>query len=196
MEDSKINPAQILISDYLELKHLEPRSEEWGSATFKKNPPRFYRLERIKSCLRALGMHPIPIMKFENGEFLIDRDLNELYEVERILLNAFNLDYDSFVQERGVDQLPHLFSGFLNLLINLNKVRKTFSGTLAASDHYLTPIFAAKQITEKNEGYEETIKDALVFLLNSANKTFTEKEMVEKYDFPDVDLLDVDLEWM
>jgi hypothetical protein len=191
-----MNPAENLILDYLDLILLEPNSNEWGSANFNKNMPRFYRLQRIKSCLNALELHPIPIMKFEQGQFLENRTIKDIEEVERLLSTSFKLDYDKYVEERNINQLSVLFSSFLTLLVNLHRVRNTFKGTLAASNHYLTPIFVAKQISHENANYEKTILKTLVYLLNPKSRQISREKMIEDFDFPDVDLVELDFEWL
>lgn len=43
-----LNPAIILLKEYLELLDLHPKQDQWKELSEKSNPPRYYRYQRIK----------------------------------------------------------------------------------------------------------------------------------------------------
>jgi hypothetical protein len=67
---------------------------------------------------------------------------------------------------------------------------------LAASGHFLTPYLIADKLQQKLADDTHVLDEVLSLLLNPTNKQLTHEELVECFDFPDVDLDDIDLEWM
>lgn len=192
----RINPAELLISDYLDLKFLEPSSDNWGRSSFLKNPPRFYRLERLKSCLISLKYHSITIMKFENGEFIKGWSEYDIKKLESILNQGFSITFDEFITYRDEKQLPKLFKDLLKIAINFHKMENSFTNSLAASDHLLTPIIINQEISNQNNYHKETIQKALSFMINKNEKRFTLSTLKSEFNFPDVDLSEIHLEWI
>lgn len=192
----QLNPAEILLSDYLSLLELEPNPSEWGiSSDFNNNPPRYYRLQRIKACLKALNIDEKSILTFETGMFLMDFSNSAIEQMELILIENFSLDFDVYVENKKASDLPRVYGRFFKLYKNISQLKNTFSGVLASSNHFLTPLFVKDQVVEKFTIQEETIEKVLVHLLNPQKIKLYERELIEQFEFPDIDLPSIDMGW-
>jgi len=67
---------------------------------------------------------------------------------------------------------------------------------IEAPTHFWIPIITKEQVVNKYADQEKTIERILVYLLNREEKVFSKSEMIQKFDFPDVDLDDIDMEWV
>jgi hypothetical protein len=65
----KLNPAAILLQDYLEIMSLCSGLRTFSPATFEHNPPRYYRLKRIQACLKALDIQVQTVQDFKIGDW-------------------------------------------------------------------------------------------------------------------------------
>jgi len=190
------DPAAILLSDYLELLALEPDKNEWDNDSFNGSPPRKYRLLRMKSCLKALGFEMNANDSIELPLYLRELDTSEMTKIEDILEVNFSLYFTNYVTERSPEVFNQLFIDCLQLLKGIYKLQNTFSEKLAASNHLLTPLLIRDQILEKISKERETLEKAMVLMLNKEAHTYTYEELVELYDFPNVDLGAIDLDWI
>jgi hypothetical protein len=191
-----LNPAEVLLSDYLSLRRIQPNRSEWHSLSLEGNPPRYYRFRRIVSCLMALDLDFIAVEDFEKGPFIRKFSNSDLAKVEQILNEGFLIEFGTFIDERNSAILPDLFVLFFKLYKNLDDLKNTFSSLIEAPTHFWIPIITKEQVVNKYADQEKTIERILVYLLNREEKVFSKSEMIQKFDFPDVDLDDIDMEWV
>jgi hypothetical protein len=191
----EFNPAALLLSDYLALCRLGPTPDEWNTLTLSNNPPRYYRFQRIKSCFKALDLNPSLISTFELGPFEKEFIMSDIEKVEQILAEIFSLDHGVYIDERSPNILPGLFEQFFKLYKNLMDLRKTYADLLATPSHFMIPILAKEEVTKNGYILEDAVWNVLVYLLNKEGLTFKRSELIEQFDFPDVELYEIDLEW-
>jgi hypothetical protein len=67
---------------------------------------------------------------------------------------------------------------------------------LTASENYVVPLLVTDAILDDLNKYSKTLDELLIQILNPKNVSFSFKEMIEKFDFPDIDLEKIDLDWI
>lgn len=192
----KINPAQVLLEDYLELKSLLPNIENWKEDILLSNPPRYYRLLRIKACMLSLNIESEDFYQFASGGWCRNVSPELIQTIEQVLKEPFRLDYEKFLEDDKVFSGRYIFSMLLQLREALYKFPSIRSGILAASGHFLTPIFMIEHLQEKTKSEQLAIDEAIQLILNPNEIRFNENQMIKSFGFPDVNIQNIDLEWV
>ena len=192
----KINPAQVLLEDYLELKSLVPNIENWKEDLLLSNPPRYYRLLRIKACMLSLTIEAEDFRQFASGRWFINANPELIDTIEQVLKETYCLDYQKYLDEDKVFSGRYMFSMLLQLREALYKLTSIRSGILAASGHFLTPIFMIEHLQQKTLSEQLALDEAIQLMLNPNEIRFNYNQMITSFDFPDVNIKDIDLEWV
>jgi hypothetical protein len=192
----KINPAQVLLEDYLELKSLVPNIENWKEDLLLSNPPRYYRLLRIKACMLSLTIEAEDFRQFASGRWFRNASPELIDTIEQVLKETYCLDYQKYLDEDKVFSGRYMFSMLLQLREALYKLTSIRSGILAASGHFLTPIFIIEHLQQKTLTEQLALDEAIQLMLNPNEIRFNENQMITSFGFPDVNIQDIDLEWV
>lgn len=198
MKTENLDPAKILIADYIELITMIVDTPTWEEQTFADNPPRFFRIKRIKACLNALGLQCESFHDLDNGLPVEDVSFDIFLKVQEVLATAFSIDLNQLINERNKNSYSasSQFQLLLATRANIHRFKSLRNGVLVASGYYLTPIFVLKNIEQKLSEPSLAIDTALSLLLNPEQKFLSYKELVTEYNFPDIDLNDIDIEWL
>ncbi|MGI4869961.1 MAG: hypothetical protein ACRYFX_02150 [Janthinobacterium lividum] len=184
------------IDAYLDLKAMSPEVRLWSEKGFISNPPRLYRFQRLVALAQALGL-PTSFDKLETGEFLAERPL-ELYspllsEADEYLHTAFG-----FKPRSSRSDLSLLCQQLLRFLEQLRQITRFNSGWLEASSRGALYSIKLTEVVIDSLGQEPVahLRGVLAHLLDPYARQFTQSELVRRFGFPVVDLLDVDIDWM
>lgn len=192
----KINPAQVLLEDYLELKSLVPNIENWKEDLLLSNPPRYYRLLRIKACMFSLTIEAEDFRQFASGRWFRNASPEIIDTIEQVLKETYCLDYQKYLDEDKVFSGRYMFSMLLQLREALYKLTSIRSSILAASGHFLTPIFMIEHLQQKTLSEQLALDEAIQLMLNPNEIRFNYNQMITSFGFPDVNIQDIDLEWI
>ena len=192
----KINPAKVLLEDYLELKSLVPNIENWKEDLLLSNPPRYYRLLRIKACMLSLTIEAEDFRQFASGRWFRNASPELIDTIEQVLKETYCLDYQKYLDEDKVFSGRYMFSMLLQLREVLYKLTSIRSGILAASGHFLTPIFMIEHLQQKTLTEQLALDEAIQLMLNPNEIRFNYSQMTKSFGFPDVNIQDIDLEWV
>lgn len=178
--------AHTLVRHYLDLRGLAPDVSTWTEEGFAENPPRLVRLRQLKSLFRAFGI-PWGPRGFAGGRFLDGATLPaEL--VARL---------GSHERRHGRDdQLSGCFEHLLEHRERVARVLAASHGVLEASGLYA---YAHRRVVEFNtilEAHVHLLDDDLALLISPEGRSFSYETMVREYGYPDVDRIELDLEWM
>jgi hypothetical protein len=191
-----LDPASIVIEEYLSLKMLISGAIPFEESFLKENPPRYYRLLRFKSALAALEISCTNFDAFENGEVIVeDRTLFD--KVEELLVKGFKLPISNYVDANNNEfySCASHFQALLATRLITYQFRSQRASILAASGHFLTPIKVAESIETKIQNETAVLEQALRLLLNPEGKSFMMSELTDQFGFPAVDLDEIDLDW-
>lgn len=192
----KLNPAKILVQDYLELNSMTLGLSEWTEEHFKDNPPRLLRLQRIRACLSCLEIETADFHSFEKGEWVQPVSDELLETILLVLKTPFELDYEQYITSEDRYSERYHFGEFLSIRVALYKLSSIRKSVLAASGHFLTPVLALHYLEKKVEAECLALDEVLQLLLNPKELRLERQTMVTDFGFPDVDLDELDLEWL
>jgi hypothetical protein len=195
----KINPAKLIIDDYLELKALVENSENWKEEKLKDNPPRYFRLLRLNACLKALGIKFESWKEFEKGYFKADHsskiDRVRLFKLMSSLTKNGTSQFTILADEMEIDSNYYMYMA-LAMRRNIYQFNALQNTVLTASENYVVPLLVTDAILDDLNKYSKTLDELLIQTLNPMNVSFSIREMIEKFDFPEVDLEKIDLDWI
>jgi len=184
---------------YFEFKAMTPNISQWNEKSPKANLPRYYRFLRLKSLLKAFGL-AIDLCEFESGKFIYNKDISE-YQFLTKELEKFNLSDSNKVESKEINNsdIQHVFIRFLQLLDSVHTVKSFNSGLMEASTvstrfMYVTSKFFIEELY--NLKHLMRIERILASIVDPENREFSIYELIDKYNFPDVDLFDIDINWM
>jgi hypothetical protein len=194
-----INPAQIFLKDYLELKVLEKDTDKWTIDKLKSNPPRYFRLKRILSCMSALGIKFDNWIDFEKGYFHNNQKIK--LEAEKILKFMSQLLRDKTCQfsissdKFEIDNAYYFYMALTlrRTIYQFNTLRDT---VISTSENYILPLLVIDDMLKDLKTYTKTFDRLLIDFLNPRKITIAKKEMIEKFEFPNIDLDEIDLDWI
>jgi len=191
----KLNPATILLDDYLEMMSMTSGMQTWDAEQFKDNPPRYYRMQRIQACMKALNIHVQYVHQFKSGGWCLPLSEAMVELILQILEGPFQLDYASYIEEPNSFSEHNTFDMLLDIREIMSKYKYLHGSVLAASGHFLTPLFMLNHLQEKQESEKKAIDEVLQLLMNPTELRLTREELITQFGYPDVDLDAIDLEW-
>ncbi|CAG5086845.1 hypothetical protein CRYO30217_03303 [Parvicella tangerina] len=195
--DNDLYTEKELIDLYIELSNISPIAE-WNEESLSDNPPILVRFRAFKALFRAFyGQYNLELVKCFVDELPVKifgdglkRSLfDELYRQGKIKSDVKFEDVEPKLIEHYF--LPHEFIKLKKILANLKDFSQA-SGKMYVDDASIIAHGIWEDIDpEKIVSIDLILKS----LYNPDHKTFTKQELIEKYDFPDVDLTDIDAEW-
>lgn len=192
----KLNPAAILLQDYLELTGYVPDLSDWKKDALISNPPRYFRLLRIEACLKALQIEVADFHHFQRGLWCQHDEEALVNKIMGILKEPFQLDYARYI---GANDS---FSGMITfrMLLDIRKAISGFaslkSGIFEMSGHYCTPVFMLDHLEQKIATEQKTVDEVLLLLLNPKEIEMFQEQLIHEFGFPDVDLDEIDGDWI
>jgi hypothetical protein len=179
---SPIFGARELLREWLEAAHagLDPG---WEEPTDRTSSP-WVRHARVVALLRAFGLGTPST--FAEGSFLEGKPLSAYPIAARTLRQVHKM---SGMPETEPDVLSRLFWWLLIYRVQAEKLLQINAGWLHAGT---LGVFTALQVTEDaNEGVAASLEEVealLVELIDPSGKQVTERELIERWDWPQVDL--------
>ncbi len=184
--------ATSLLDKFLELRQLSPDVETWSESYFQDSPPRLARWRQWVALLRAFEIDCRPT-EFVEGQFL--RTTSERYVP---LLQRLKLERPDILESSAgdyVQQLPFCFNILLEYRIRLEEVLSNASGVLEASGLYLLMFLRAEQLNRTIRENVEPIDALLGEFISPERAQFTLEQLARDFNYPLVDLLELDFLW-
>lgn len=183
-----------LLNLICELHSLESNLSNWKIENFKNTPPKLFRLKKIIALLDALSI------KCGFEDFFRGKHLNNQYIDQNILPQYFE-SLGSIVEELSFEDkkqeyLYLLFHLLLKYKLNCQKVLDTNSGLYAVSGYLLLEDLLVKTINKKLEKMISPVDNLLHYLINPLNCQISKKDLIKNYNYPDINLEEIDLDWM
>jgi len=202
-----------LIEKIFEFEAMTPNQDEWVEQMLINNKPRLVRLQQLKSLLFAFGIiqfdsqkvnfiskpnHQIQdltkvgILSILNGDFIKTR---ELTSYEKPILY---IEQNSFTKEPvDIYELKSFYCNLMRYRIYIYNVFKWNSSVLeATSVGFHAAHILAKEINNKIGKDIKGVDDFIIQIISPQKKEFSEQELIDNYNFPKDDLLDIDIENM
>jgi hypothetical protein len=205
MNNSSQCTAPDLLEKIIEFTNMTPDPEEWSFERQKSNEPRFVRLEQIQALMNAFIPELIyskgireSIEAFYSGDFMRSRqikDYRKLLETidKTIAKSDFRTDRK---QKIYVSDLRNNYCSLLNYYLKLNSLINHNKSMMEISYPYFFPYILTNSISDSLSSKARKLKPILALFIDPFKRKYTVDELIKQFDFPDVDLIDLDLDWM
>jgi hypothetical protein len=195
MKKNKISLAEELFQLYFELSLRHPKVDEWSDDLFKERLPSLYRFQKIGSILKSLDCN---ILSFIQGDFIQIESDDYAIKIHKLLKAEFpNISR----KRKGSGQLN--ISEMVFIFTRLMKYRKEItnlfdinSDVFAASDNYNLPIQLVNAINKKIAKKTKIIDRILILFLELKLASIDKKTLIKKFNYSDVDLRNIDIDFM
>lgn len=205
MNNSPKHTALHLLEKVIEFTTMTSDPVEWSYEEQKGNPPRFVRLKQIHSLMNAFSPELMPskdirqsIENFFVGNFLTNRPVEEYSDLAGKIDKAIQNSRFSGAQKKKLDVFD-LRSNYCNLMDYYLKMKSLINhnnGMMEISYPYMFSYIVTDSVSEVIKSKVEKISNLLVEFIDPMNHVYTEEEMVSLFNYPVVDLLEMDVEWM
>lgn len=201
---SKLSALNLLerIIEYVNMTNDEA---EWTFEGQKGNPPKFARLQQIQSLMLAF----VPeLMASENirrsignffvGSFITHRTMDEYSDMQSLMYQTIEGSRFCNTKMKKLD-VYDLQSIYCNLMDYYLKLKNLLNHNRSDLDTNYVDLFSClvtDAISESIQSEAECISSLLGEFIDPGNHAFTEDELVEQFNYPAVDLLDMELRWM
>lgn len=144
------------------------------------------RLDAILSAFNpGMGKN---VLNYFNSGILIDENCSEakLREIEDITGYRFEDSTNPFWGYDLVSMRQQMFEALLMYRVNLDSINHAYDGILECSRFFMNGICHAKTVNREIMNLVNDKVDRVIFLLmgDKYDKTFTVKELKEKYGYP------------
>jgi len=177
---------------FLELLSLSENIDEWSEENFEDNEPRLLRFQQLMALLKAFNI-PTDIHSFVNGSFI--NGLDKRYDKIREYMMRNNHTKYTVGNILG-DDIDLAFAYMLEYRIKLNKALTHNQQILLASHSmryaYFQVSFMDRAIKENLEEYDKF----LAWIISPENENIPMEKMVESFGYPDVDMSEIDFEYI
>jgi hypothetical protein len=182
-----------------EFERMTSNRDSWTEETLASNPPRLVRLQRLRALAKAFDVQP----GFEalwSGHFIEQRPF-ERYESfrQRVLSDCETQFPDVLRSGRGPLNLHDVRWIYLPLFQFLAKhaypTLDANGGVLEVSGFHLYPLHQVRRALAGIPEAIRPIEELVGLVVDPDGRSFTERELA-RYDWPDVDLFSLDLDWV
>jgi hypothetical protein len=182
--------ARSLLLAFLELRRMSPEFGDWTEDHLASNPPRLFRLRQLVALFRAFGL-PWDPPAFVEGKF-IRPELPRYAALMSKLLAELPKGAGRWPDGH---QLPEFFAILYDYREQIGRVLAFSSGVLEASGLYLHAHNKAGELNRVIAANVGIVEDALVELISPEAAAFSLEQLARDFEYPDVDLFDIDSDW-
>lgn len=187
---------KILLTSFIDLYTLSNDTTKWSLANFAKNPPRLYRLQKIDSLMAALKINS-SYQEFQYGEFLFEEGRQDLAGFKnRIEENYPSIFETIFLNNREDSDFQFVFEVLLRYRIKVQQLINVKTCVLEVSGINTIPLTIISDIDKKSQKDIAAIDNILYYLLNPTGINYTKEDLIIKFNYPDVDLAQIDKDWI
>lgn len=212
MKTSKIYNGLDLLDKILEFVAMTPNESEWNYKSLSSNQPRQIRLKQINSLLKAFSLtsdkniferstnYFNPDLRAEiksilNGDFIKNKnveDFSELISFAKVFLEENHISFDRPIR---LHELSFIYPKMIDFKIKLLEIIGFNSGWLEASSTFsIFHILLTNSIISNLNNKFNDLDRVLEMFINPARLTFSENELIKKFDFPTEDLHQIDID--
>lgn len=206
-----------LLEKILEFVEMTPNSKEWNVIKLASNPPRKIRLKQIESLISAFyndcenknpsnkslstlfNKKEVDIKSILSGEFIALKTIDD-YKPTTEFINNFvknHIDSSDVEKEIHLNELIFIYTQLLEYKKRIRNLVKFNSGWIeAGSTASQFSILLTNSITKNLEDKYNELDKTLELIINPNELTFSEQELIDRYDYPSESLFDIEMEWM
>lgn len=184
-----------LLKTFIDLYNYDSEIETWSLEKFKENPPRLYRLQIINALMNALEIH-CSYINFKNGCFISDIQAERWDNFKESNKFLSKIKSKSNIATKKSSEISAIFCSLLHYRLLAQKIVTCNDNIYAASAEF--NLFS-KLMNNPNKLLIKDLKKiekVLQFCINPKKIKCNKSKLIDIYNFPDVDLNEIDLEWM
>lgn len=187
--------AKDVLDLYLEFEGMQPDQDTWAEGNLQDNPPRFYRLKSLDSLFSAFELGDIK--EFAEGTFVLKRKIEDY----SALIKQMKSELRTITKFRKGEQLTlneiaFLFKRLLEYRRRWDDVTGFSSGLYACSAKYRYAFYKINQVNSEIQDKILPVNDILCFIVSPVGKVVSKEKLMKLFNYPDVDLSDIDDEWI
>lgn len=191
MQDNTVYAARNILDMYVDLKCHQPDKTMWDEVSLENGGSEYYRLKMLKSLFRAFDLSEIK--DFDDGSFILKRK-REDYEflTKKIISDLGPKPGHALSQALALSDIAYMFQSWLLQLYECEKVIKAYSWVIMVSEQ---TYYTFHKIKEVNMAIRQSIADMnsiMCSIMSPSGKTISKDELVRNFDFPQVDLAEID----
>lgn len=187
---------KILLDCLLEIYSYDREVELWSEQRFSKFPPRLYRLQMIDSLFKALNIN-CTYQEFLRGEFIDKDTVGQWVDFKNVIEKKLDLTFIDQSTPKILTEFEqrYVFNFLMEYRLRMQDLLNVGSGVLCSFGVFLIPTYLSKNINRKIIKEFAIIDKILCYLINPQKINHPKEILVEYFDFPDVDLDAIDLEY-
>lgn len=193
--DKETYTSKDILDLYLEFVCMEPDKKVWDEDWLQNNEPELFRLKMLNSLFRAFDLGEIK--DFDDGSFILTRKLEDYdFLKKKIISDLGPKPGHAMSQALDLSDIAYMFQTWLLQLLECEKVIKAYSWVIMVSEQ---TYYTFHKIKEVNMAIRQSTADMVAIMgsmISPSGKTFTSQELVRNFDFPDVNLSDINMQWM
>lgn len=178
-----------LLHKFLEFKLLA-EVEEWEEETLKTNPPRYYRFKQLEALFKAYELGNLK--DFGTGDFISDRE-DEDFEM---VVDNIKEEITKEIEDTSTSTIEILFEELINYRLLVSRLMNFPNQTIASNSILSFPSIKAQQINEAIKEKVVAIDKCLALIISPSRKSFTLEELQNTYEYPNIDLDELDAEYL
>ena len=179
--------ASVLLSLVWDLSTLVGH-RPWTEDELNGNPPRVVRHQQIMALIRALGVGG-DLPSFLKGEFLKDRPIESFEEV-------ISLGRSYLSDIKDIDAFGEVFKRLMDYRMNAEALLQCNDGCLMTSEPYSITIRLTRRVNNDLKESLRPMDQVLSLLVDPIQRCLPREVLIREYGFPDVNLNDLDSDWM
>ena len=186
-----------LLEAFLDLYTYEKEIKSWSFDSFKRNPPRYYRLQIVQALMKALGI-TCTYVEFSQGKFISNVQVDKWTVFKESITAQLPQEkiYRPARRPLTPNKLGILFSTLMRYRLNAKKLVSSNNGILTISEDFRIYFDIMNTMNEKLTAELTKIDLILLFCINPTGISYTQDELISKFGYPEVDLKGMDMEWM
>ena len=180
--------ARNLLHCYLELRVLTPNLEGWSEQKLQSNPPRLYRLQILKSIMKAYEINSFS--EFKAGAFICVNNKGRYAK-------ALNLISKKPQGEKSINDLQECYRMLLQYREVMEEALSYGSGYYHIGSELVHQ--ASCHINHSEESCREhfrSIDEILISIISPEAKQFSIEQLKREFAFPEVNVGAIDLQWL
>lgn len=186
-----------LLDTFLDLYNYEKNIDSWSFDSFEEKTPRYYRLQIIDALMKALEIN-FSYSQLSHGAFISNIHSKKWADFKKSIENILPQDMGNIDPSMRMDAfaIGTLFRTLMRYRLFAQQLLSSNDGIYASSGEFR--VFLELMNTPNQQLIEELKKiDAvLLFCINPTAISYTQEELISQFSLPDVNLRDVDIEWM
>ena len=217
MSNQRIFSGIDLLNQVLEFTEMVPDSKQWTLSSVKSNPPRYIRLQQIQSLLNAFfsnstkknfpektrdflsGNPSITINSFLIGEFIKLQSREDHALTFQFMREFVEKHVPGYItsEELHTAKLRFVFQKLVDYKRLLRQILEFNSGWIESGSVVAQfSIYLTASISKNLDGNYTQLDKVLELFINPKGLSFTEDELISKYNYPKQSLEEIDIAWL